>query len=298
MDGDHQDTIYVARRDGRRRPNSSQAIGAKGSEELLGGRTIMTELFRVLTNEVPALQVEAPDLVEHRLRIDGLEILFFGGVGRRGEAHLPFDDRDGAITQANFVTGIDNGSAADGCRVAQPPRRNIRSVSNGGVVDAGGVAQERLEPAGGVVAAAGVAEERTDPTGGVRAAGGVALERIESAGGVVEAGGFAEERIEPAGGVVAAAGVAEERTGPAGGVGAAGGVAEERIEPAGGVVVAGGVAQERTDPDSGVAVGDDDAWQREIGCASPGRDQGRCRGDSRHWQRHLSRDDSRHRTNK
>src|SRR5438552_4724746 len=46
LDGDHQDAVYVARRDGRRRPNSSQAIGAKGSEELLGGRTIMTDAGR------------------------------------------------------------------------------------------------------------------------------------------------------------------------------------------------------------------------------------------------------------
>src|SRR5207247_663616 len=99
--------------------------------------------------------------------------------------------------------------------------------------------------------------------------------------GVVGARGVAEERTEPAGGV------AVERVVPAGGVDDADGVAEERTDPAGGIVVAGGVAQERTVPDSGVAEADDDARQREIGCASPRRDQGRCGGDARYWRRHL-----------
>jgi len=71
---------------------------------------------------------------------------------------------------------------------------SITLPNTGGVVEAGGVAEERTPPAGGVVGAGGVAEERICPAGGVVEAGGVAVERTVPAGGVLD--GERSERSE------------------------------------------------------------------------------------------------------
>src|SRR5207237_2143810 len=75
------------------------------------------------------------------------------------------------------------------------------------------VAIERLITDGRVVGAAGVVEERIGAGGGVRGAGevAVAIERLITVGRVVAAGGVVEERLKPIGRVLDAGGVAIER---------------------------------------------------------------------------------------
>src|SRR5439155_23550644 len=75
--------------------------------------------------------------------------------------------------------------------IAPALQRTTSKDTNGYVVVAGGVAEERLDPAGGVVVADGITE-RIDPAGSVLAAGGVVAERTAPGGGVAAAGGGGE----------------------------------------------------------------------------------------------------------
>src|SRR5438094_3350756 len=127
----------------------------------------MTEFLWIMTYVVPAGRIELSDLSQHLFSVDRSEVLLLGDVGRVSKSNLTLDDRDGAITQPNFVSGIDNSAEADGCRVGQTVCKHIGERSNSGVVAAGEVILERRYPAGGVEVAGGVAEERIEPAGGV-----------------------------------------------------------------------------------------------------------------------------------
>jgi hypothetical protein len=82
--------------------------------------------------------------------IHGLEVFLLGLIRRESKCHLPFDHRDSSVSQADLITGIDVGSIADSRSVCQIPSRHIGSESDGGVVDARGVANERVCPQTGV----------------------------------------------------------------------------------------------------------------------------------------------------
>src|ERR1041385_6984532 len=175
----------------------------------------MAKVLWVMTDVVPTGRIKPPNLSQHFFSVYRPEVLLLGGVRGESISNLTLDDVDVGITQADLVAGIDNGIGANDCRVSQTVCRHIGKVSNSRVEVAGGVAQERCEPAGGVVEAGrGVAAERLVPARGVAEAGGVAEERVAPAGGVKRAGGVVLERTDPAGGVVVAGGVAGERTIP------------------------------------------------------------------------------------
>ena len=118
MDRQHENAIHIRGRDRRRASNSPDSIVTKCSEEVLGHWTVVTKLFGVLTDVVPACYVHGPDLSERLFCIDRLEILFCVLVGDRA-VRGTFDYSHLRIPQADFVTGIDLGVVADGRGVGQ-----------------------------------------------------------------------------------------------------------------------------------------------------------------------------------
>jgi len=117
LDGYHQDALHIAGVNRGGCPNSPNVIVAEGGEEVLGHRSIMTELFGILADMVPALHGDLSDLLQHLFSVHGLEILLLVAVGDRSKAHLPFDDSDRAIPDADFVGCIHYSAEADGCGV-------------------------------------------------------------------------------------------------------------------------------------------------------------------------------------
>src|SRR5262249_23945879 len=140
LDANRQNALQIARVDGRVRPNRPHGVVPKGGKELLGHRTVVTELARIVTNVVPACHVQAADFSEHIFAINPLEILFLGRVGSEGVRHLAFDDRDRSIAQPDFVAVIDDGAVSNGRGVVQIARSYIGANTDGGVVAAGAVA--------------------------------------------------------------------------------------------------------------------------------------------------------------
>ena len=168
----------------------------------------MAKLLGVVANEVPARKLKAANLSQHLFSIDRLEVFFLGLVRNGSKRHLPFNHRDGSVSQADLIAGIDDGETADSRSVGQITSRHIGSGPDGGVLAARGVAKERGASAGGVLAARGVSIERTESAGGVVHARGVVKQRIDSAGRVGLARDVASERIDSVGDVEVARGVA------------------------------------------------------------------------------------------
>src|SRR5262249_51542334 len=71
-------------------------------------------------------------------------------------------------------------------------------IPGGGIVRAGGGAEECPGAGGGIVAAGGGAEECPGAGGGIVAAGGVEEQCVEPKGGIVAAGGGVEHRVRSA----------------------------------------------------------------------------------------------------
>ncbi len=125
----------------------------------------MTELHRVMPNEVPASETQPPDSAEHLLSFHRPKVLLFIAVGAGGEAHPPFDDRDSGVAQMNFVTGVNGGPRTDGGGVVQIGARaaagdNIGVVPYSGVIAPVVVVRERIESTGSVVVAGIIVNER------------------------------------------------------------------------------------------------------------------------------------------
>jgi len=75
------------------------------AEELLAHRTVVAKLLRVVTDVIPAREVQRAELPEYLFTVHGLEVFLFCHVRGEGEIHLTFDDCHGRIAQTNFVTG-------------------------------------------------------------------------------------------------------------------------------------------------------------------------------------------------
>src|SRR5205823_2649961 len=99
-----------------------------------------------MTDEVPTGRIKPADLFQHFFSVDRSEVLFLGCVGYDSDAHLGLDDRNVAITQADFVTGIDMGIGSNGCRVSQTVARNVGETAHSSVEGSGVVVLERSGP--------------------------------------------------------------------------------------------------------------------------------------------------------
>src|SRR6266540_1545401 len=125
--------------------------------------------------------------------------------------------------------------------------------AQGRVLDAGGVANERIKTGGRVGIANGVVRERRIAGGRVLGTFCVGKKCERSISSVVGADGITRERINTGGRIVTAFGVAKKRIRTGGRVAVAGGIVLERRITVGRIAKAGGVAQERLNTGGRVA---------------------------------------------
>ncbi len=116
-----------------------------------------------------------------------------------------------------------------------------RPVSDGQVIEAGGVGDQRPSAKSGICEAGGVGDQRPGAAGRVEIADGIVKERSSAAGGVSKAGGIVEKRPGPADRVAGSGGVRTKRVEAASRVVVTGAVRIERVDAPGRVAEAGGV---------------------------------------------------------
>ena len=141
-------------------------------------------------------------------------------------------------------------------------------VSDGDVVVAGRIADERIAAARGVAGAGRGGAEREVPAGGVVTAGSVVGERPGAHAGIAPAGRVVGERGYAAGGIATAGRVRVERPAAVGDVGGAGRVVVQRLRAAGGVRRASRVGVERLCPGGRVGERRGRRWRRPLSSAS------------------------------
>src|SRR5260370_25814743 len=143
LSGDHQNAVDIRRGDGDIRSDRPYPVVAKGGEEVLSHGSVVAESLRIVTDVVPAGELQPLDFAKNVFSVDGLEVFFKIPVGAGSEADLAFDHRNAGVANTDLVVRIDGRSGADRGGVDQIANRDIRPVPDGGVPKAGCVGAQR-----------------------------------------------------------------------------------------------------------------------------------------------------------